>query len=129
MNSGVQVTKPAHLHDLGHGVERAQRVAGLGEQVERARPGRRVALDHGEVGAEPSGVAVGALPGQVEQVARPHPAAVVACRAPQLREHETALGQPFFGGHGDQTLAGLRPMPEGVHRLVALASGAPVGGI
>ena len=26
-------------------------------------------------------------------------------------------------------LAGLRPMPEGVHRLVASASGAPVGGI
>ena len=26
-------------------------------------------------------------------------------------------------------LAGLRPMPEGMHRLVASASGAPVGGI
>ena len=65
VKSGVQVTKPAHLHDLGDGVERAERVAGLGEQVERARPGRRVALDHGEVGAQPSGVAVGALPGQV----------------------------------------------------------------
>src|SRR5215213_4535916 len=28
-----------------------------------------------------------------------------------------------------QTLAGLRPMPEGVPRLVASASGAPAGGI
>jgi hypothetical protein len=28
-----------------------------------------------------------------------------------------------------RTLAGLRPMPEGVHPLVASASGAPVGGI
>jgi hypothetical protein len=27
------------------------------------------------------------------------------------------------------SLAGLRPMPEGVHRLVPSASGAPVGGI
>jgi hypothetical protein len=29
----------------------------------------------------------------------------------------------------DYYLAGLRPMPEGVHRLVASASGGPVGGI
>jgi hypothetical protein len=40
-----------------------------------------------------------------------------------------AVGLGLGGRIAEEELAGLRPMPEVVHRLVTFVSGAPVGGI
>ena len=60
--------EPEHLDHLTHPVQRAERGAGLGEQVQHAVPGGRPGLLERQVGADPPGPPVGALPSQEQQV-------------------------------------------------------------
>jgi hypothetical protein len=47
----------------------------------------------------------------------------------RAQQAHSALGEEPVEFGGDVALAGLRPMPEGMVRLVASASGAPAGGL